>query len=360
MGRRGRARLRTGAVLERGPAPHRDRDDRRRATAWGDLTTRVGRATWLESGLRVTRLAAGRVYAEPRVGLRREGETARAGAYSWRVAAGGYQQFVNQFDLATTMPVALVPSLRFWLPADGTRGVPTSWHLVTEGVWRPTPDWEVRAEVYGKWQPVLLTFDYGTLFGGTAPMTSETFVQRARGHAAGAGARVERRVALFARPSRLGVSYDGGIAQRTFPSRFGGTRQPTPWLEPHRAQASFEIDATSALVVALRARGVWGRRWALRQGFYDLLGPSTAGAGLPLSDPGRMGRPSIIEADLGARWTRALAGAQAELGLSAQNLFDRRNVMDYGLRREQESGRYVMVPRYLPGRQIAVTLRIAP
>jgi len=332
-----------------------------RATAWGDLTSRLGASLWLESGLRVTRLEADRVFAEPRVALRREGESTRLGPYTWRLAFGGYHQFVNQFDVATTMPVAVVPSLRFWWPTDGARGVPLSWHASAEGVLRPAAGWELRAEVYGKWQPVLLAFDYGVLFDGTSTLTGDAFAQRARGRVAGVGLRAQRSTTMFSRPTRLALSYDGGMAQRTFPSRFGGAMQPTPWLEPHRALASMEFEPSTNTVLAVRTRGVWGRSWALRQNFYDLLGLSAAGAGLSLDDPGSSSRPAIVETDIGARWTRAVVGARVEIGLAAQNVFDRRNVLDFGLRRASvDVSRYEMVPRHLPGRQFTVTLRVAP
>lgn len=332
-----------------------------RATLWGDLTSRVGSSMWLESGLRVTRLDGGRVFAEPRLALRREGESASLGPYSWRLAFGGYHQFVNHFDVATTMPVALLPSLRFWWPSDGARGVPLSWHASAEGVLRPADGWELRAELYSKWQPVLLAIDYGVLFDAPSTLTSDAFAQRARGQVAGIGLRVQRSTEVFSRPTRLALSYDGGMARRTFPSRFGGGFQPAPWLEPHRALASIEYEPAAHTVVALRTRGVWGRSWALRQSYYDLLGLSTAGAGLTLDDPGAMSRPAIIETDVGARWTRSIGTARVELGVAAQNLFDRRNVLDFGLRRAAvDVARYEMVPRHLPGRQFTVTMRIAP
>jgi hypothetical protein len=46
------------------------------------------------------------------------------------------------------------------------------------------------------------------------------------------------------------------------------------------------------------------------------------------------------------------------------NALDRRNVLDFGLRRASASpgdgAAYTMVPRYLPGRQPVLTLRLTP
>ena len=162
-------------------------------------------------------------------------------------------------------------------------------------------------------------------------------------------------------PTRFSVSVDGGLARRTYPSRFGGTMQPTPWLEPLRALVTVEVEPARGLVLAARTRGVWGRTWALRQTYYDLFGASGADTGLRLDRPGTMGRPAIIDADLGATWTHDFGAIRSVIGASLQNAFDRRNVLDYGLRRTAAGSiMFEMVPRYLPGRQVALTVRIAP
>lgn len=334
-----------------------------RGTVWGEGTRRIGDHHWVDVGLRVTQLEAGGSYAEPRAALRAEGEQSGLGAYTWRLSAGGYRQFVNQFDVATTMPVALVPSVRFWLPASTATGVPLAWHAAFEALIRPRTGWELRAEAYGKWQPTLLAFDYGALFDSAASqvaLTPSRYVQTARGYAAGAGVRAQHDSRVASVPVRAALSFDAGIARRTAPSRFGGTMQSTPWLEPWRALLSLETEPLRGVVLAARTRGVWGRTWALRQTYYDLFGASSAGSGLPLDAPGEMRRPAIVDVDLGATWTRAIGASRVTVGASLQNAFDRRNVLDFGLRQTVSQGTYDMVPRYLPGRQFALTLRVAP
>jgi len=336
-----------------------------RGTAFLDATWRLGQHTWLESGLRVTQLETGRTYAEPRLALRADGETAAGRGWAWRLAGGGYHQFVNQFDVATTSPIGLVPSVRFWLPADGARGVPMAWHLAAEGVVRPWRGWELRGEAYGKWQPTILAFDYGALFAtgdtNTGPLsTADAFVAEARGDAVGGGVRVVYDAEARSVPLRLEAGYDAGRSRRTFPSRFGGSLQPAPWVEPHRALLSAEWRPGAGLVLAARGRGVWGRRWALRQAFYDLFGATAAGAGLPIDAPGDMRRPAILDLDVGVTWERRLGSTHVALGASMLNALDRRNVLDFGLRREGASAAYTMVPRFLPGRQPVLTLRLTP
>lgn len=335
------------------------RATRSRAAAHAQLARRVGERVHVEAGARVTALAGeGRAYAEPRVAVRADGEGDRLGAWAWRVAAGEYRQFVSQLDVAALGPSAIVPSVRFWLPTDAGTGVPRAQHLAAEGVVSPWPGWSVRAEAYAKRLPTLLAFDYAALMeagGETA------FAGRARGEAYGAGVRVARAGAAL----RIEGGYDWGTSRRTFPSRFGGARQPVPWNEPHRALLA--LDATPAaagwrlpagLQASLRVRGVWGRTWALRQAYYDLLSVHSAGAGLPIDAPGESTRPPVYEADVGASWGRALAGGgRVEVGASVLNVLDRRNVLDYALV-ARESGGWARVPRTLVGAQPTVFVRI--
>ncbi len=80
-------------------------------------------------------------------------------------------------------------------------------------------------------------------------------------------------------------------------------------------------------------------------------------SGLPVSMPGQMTRPAIIDADFGATYSRVVYGRRIELGASVLNIIDRRNVLDYALRREA-TGSYQMVPRFMPQRQASLTLRV--
>jgi hypothetical protein len=334
-----------------------------RLAAWGDVTWPLGGAVFVETGLRVTQLETGRTYAEPRVALRREG--GEATPWAWRIAGGGYHQFVSQFDMATTAPMAFVPSVRFWLPMDGRGPVATAWHTSAEAVVRPGARWEFRAEGYARWQPVIPTLDYGALFdagSAAAPVvTMDAFVRAARGRAAGLGVRALHDGVVGGLPLRVELSYDVGAAQRSFPSRFGGRQQPVPWLEPQRAQVAIDARPVRGLVAALRARGVFGRPWALRQAYYDLFGAAPMSAGLPIDDPGMMRRPALYDLDLGVSYERRVAGARVTVGASVTNVLNRANVLDYGLVRDAAAAAtYAMVPRLMPGRMPSVTLRITP
>jgi hypothetical protein len=334
-----------------------------RGVLYADVTAQLRATLFADVGLRVTQLQSGRSFAEPRIALR--GESARAHVpWSWRLSAGGYHQFVTQFDVASTMPVAFVPSVRFWLPADGSAPVAQAWHVAAEGVWRPAAGWEVRGESYEKWMPTIPMFDYGAMYDDAgaptagALTTASQFIGRGSGRAAGAGVRVIRDARVAAGHWRHEVAYDAGFAERRFPSRFGGALQPPPWLEPHRVLVASELSPWRSLTVAARARGVFGRSWALRQVYYDLFSAAPTLSGLPIDMPGRMRRPAAVDVDVGATWRTRVAGAAVEFGVSVTNVIDRANVLDYGLRRQGDGVGYDMVPRFMPGRQSVATLQL--
>lgn len=324
----------------------------------------LGPALQLETGVRVTQLQTGRTYAEPRLALR--GESRAPGVpWSWRVAGGGYHQFVSQFDVASTMPVALIPSLRFWLPADATTPVAQAWHLAGEGVWRPAAGWEVRGEAYARRHGVLPMLDYGVMFptakaGATTDgiPVAHSFVTASSGWARGGGVRVVRDQSIGATQWRTEVGYDVAWAARRFPSRFGNTRQAPPWLEPQRFSVASELSLANGLRAVVRGRSIHERPWALRQSYYDLFGAAPDGAGLPIDMPGAMRRPALTELDVGLSWTRRWGGAEVEIAATVLNVTDRANVLDYSLRREGTTGAFAMVPRFLPGRQPTVAVMV--
>jgi hypothetical protein len=283
---------------------------------------------------------------------------------------------VNQFDVATSNPTALVPSVRFWLPASGRDDVATAYHLAAEGVITPAGAWQLRGEVYGKWQPTILAFDYGVLLNQDTllplAVPPSAYVSAARGEAYGAGLRAIRDGWITwtgwsdrsrGLPVRVEAGYDFGVSRRTFPSRFGGSLQPTPWNEPHRALVSVEARPRDGFVLALRSRGTWGRRWALRQSYYDLLAVGDLGDGLPIGNPGDATRPAILETDLGVTWSTRVGPWRAEFGAAVQNVFNRRNVLDYSLFRPVDvatEAAYDQVARYLPGAMPSLSVRLQP
>ncbi len=348
-----------------------------RIAGHAEVKRRLGSRHWVDAGIRVTQLMnAGRAYLEPRLALRADGESEEFGPWAWRISTGVYRQYVNQFDVAASNPTALVPSVRFWLPTDGRENVATAYHLSGEGVITPAGRWQLRGEWYMKLQPTILAFDYGVLLNRDTllPLVvpPSAYVATASGHAYGVGLRAVRDGYLRwngwsdrsnGLPVRVEAGYDFGVSRRTFPSRFDGQLQPTPWNEPHRALMSLEVRPLGGWVFAARSRGTWGRTWGLRQSYYDLLTVGDLGDGLPITAPGDAPRPAILETDIGITWTAQMGPWRAEVGAAVQNVFNRRNVLDYSLFRASAAASdasYVQMPRYLPGALPSLSVRILP
>ena len=326
-----------------------------RVAAFATDRLQLSGRTTLEAGLRMTWVPdRAAVYAEPRIAVRYDAERGPVGPYAVRLAAGLYRQFVNQFDVTSVGPSAIVPSVRFWLPVDASLVPPRALHLAVEGFVTPAPGWTVRAETYYKHLPHLLALDYSTLLdhgaGFEADAAQASFIGTARGFAYGGGLRLERETGRV----RYGVGYDYSLSRRTFPSRFDGRTQPTPWNQPHRVQLSADLDLGAGFVTRLRGRGVWGRTWGYRQAYYDFLG--FHGASTLVGLPGDRTLPALYELDLGVGYSRRVARTNVALTLDVLNVLDRANVLDYSLRPVGEE--VETVERVGLGIQPVVTLRV--
>ncbi len=327
-----------------------------RVAAFVNDRFQVSRRVTLDGGLRLTWVPdRSAVYAEPRLAVRYDAAPNAATPYAIGLGAGLYRQFVNQFDVTSVGPSALVPSVRFWLPVDASLVPPQALHLTAEGFVVPAPGWTLRGETYYKHLPHLLALDYGVLLnyqeGVGAEAEQAAFIGDARGYAYGGGARIEREGDRL----RFTLGYDYSLSRRTFPSRFNERTQPAPWNQPHRLQASADFDLGSGFAVRMRGRGVWGRTWGYRQAYYDFLLVHASGplVGLPEDDT----LPALYELDLGLGYSRQVAGTNVAVRFDVLNVLDRANVLDYSLRPVGEN-EYDTIARTGFGIQPVLTLRI--
>lgn len=322
----------------------------------------IGRHVTFEGGVRTTMIGSGDIYIEPRAAVRVDAVAPLVGPWSARFAGGLHRQYVDQFELTTVGPSALVPEVRFWLPSDGSLEPARARHLALELAARPHPTFEIRAEVYGKWLDRILALDYGVLtaaHAGTADeVDQDAFIGVASGKAHGGGVRLEwedgRR--------RLNAGYDWTVSERTFPSRFGGSAQPTPWSEPHRLDLAGRLPIAGGWAVEVESGTVWGRSWALRRAYYDFLTLHGTDGGPEIGLPGNDRLPTLRQLDLGASWLGRLAGGPlAELRIEALNLGPTQ-ILDYSLARmdgPNGSAPYQRLPRHLPGTALMFSLRLA-
>ena len=323
----------------------------------------LGLGTVIEPGLRLTYLPNREtVYAEPRLAVRHDASAGALGEIAVRLAGGLYRQYVNQLDVTSSGVTALVPTSIVWLPLDGDLSPPRAIHVAADVLIMPAPTWSISAEVFRKWQQRLLVLDYaGIAERGPSTSPSPLFDQRhfmtaALGDVRGASLRVQRTGRIVS-PD---VAYSYVRAQRRYPDRFGGTMQPVPWNTPHRVTADLTAKVSEEVQLLANWEGGWGRKWALRQSYYDYLAyqlPEAVTAPFDLQDPSAAEAPSYRRLDLGLSLTTRWTGFEAEFRVFATNVMNRRNVYDFTLQPEASDMR--AVARTLPGRHLFFSLHLS-
>jgi len=320
----------------------------------------LGAETTADVGLRWTYLPAQDVvFAEPRVNLRHRGSYTGLGDVSARVGAGLYRQFVNRFDLSSASPTSVVPSVRFWLPVGEAHAPPTAYHFTAGLTARPTTAWTVEVEGYYKHQPHLLALDYGTVQPASEGTQLQSALSRPRAIGTAHG---------FAYGGGLAVTHDGpwvdgtvhyefSAAQRTFPSRFDGRLEPTPWNQPHRLTATADVTLTGALSAHLSWHGIWGRTWAFRNVYYDRLRTGTPALDpYDLDDPSAHVLPAHTALGLGVSYAYSWQGVTLQARADVSNVLDRQNVFDWGL--QPTASGFTKTARTLPGRRPTMSITV--
>ncbi len=294
-----------------------------RVAQFTNVQQQLGTNVQLDAGLRLTWVPTfATVYGEPRIALSGEQFT-NSGSVAWRVATGVYRQFITQYDLPAIGPTSVVPGIRFWLPVDGTIRPSEAYHTAGEMVWRTNSGWEVRTETYAKWLPAIPALDYSVLLGAGGAMPYDApqsmFIGTSAGRTLGAGVRIARDRTRY----RAQVGVDVGSSQRTFPGRFDGLAQTTPWNESQRLITALEWRPAPGLSLSGQSRSVFGRGWALRRAYYDL-----AVDGLPVSAPGNDRLPTLHEVDVGLAQDIQVGRVRTAVQLTILNAFARANVVD--------------------------------
>ena len=339
-----------------------------RVAAVAEGRHRIGARWTAEPGLRITaRGESGDVLAEPRLAVRYDALPGdrlaglRLDGVAARLAVGAYRQFASRVELATFGPSALVPDVAVWLPADGTLPPPSALHAAGEVLWQPTAAWTARLEGYAKSTARVYAFDYDALFRPGDPLASQAdFLRSEQGRSAGVGVRVERRARTWA--GSAGVSL--ARADRRAEDRFGGAWVSAPWAEPLRATLGLDVLALgrrdAGLLLRARALGVWGRPWALRRAYYDVLPARGIDAfgGVGFGTPGADRLSPLLLVDAGVSYSGTVTGAQIEVAFDVANVLDRRNVLDWSLQPEAGGGARA-VTRTLSGRQPSFRVRVS-
>lgn len=329
--------------------------------------TALGLGTTLTAGTRLTYLAPQRtVFWEPRLSVRYDRSTSSIGPFAARLAGGLYRQYVMQSELSNDGPMAVVPSMQFWLPLDASLPPPRAYHTAAEALLMPSDAWSLRLETFYKWQPRTLQIDYAALVRAEplqdAQMAPATvFERQAEFMAAGVGRAYG--VALHVQREGERVSANGSIelqrAQRQYPGRFEERFVPVPWEQPVRARSDVEVRLVRGLYAVGSWEGVWGRSWALRRAYYDyaaLTQDASTIEGLDVHRPGDQVLAPLSRFDLGLRAERSVRGVTVELRTHVVNVFDRANAFDWSLTTSGSVPRRHV--RTLPGRRLFVLLGV--
>jgi hypothetical protein len=151
---------------------------------------------------------------------------------------------------------------------------PRAYHLAAEAALWPAAHWTVEASAYYKAQPRLLALDFPALSADSAAapapgdeQAQADFIGAVRGRAYGGTARVRWHDARFS----AGAAYAVSHAERAVPSRFDGRMVPVPGNAPHALALDVAVRLGGGLRAGAGWHGAWGRRWALRQAYYDYV-----------------------------------------------------------------------------------------
>ena len=306
------------------------------------------------------------IFAEPRFSIRTDFPETNLGSITAGLSAGIYRQFINQFDLTNAGPTSIVPSTRFWVPADFTTDVPKAYHIRPEVLVEPSATLSIRFDSFYKWNPTILTPDYHALLdaqnGNGLPFTDQSgFITSGKRYSYGTGVRVEK----YFPESLLEVnaSYHYSFSKMRINDRFDDQYVRTPWNQPHVVQAGMDWNATSSLSINAEWQSIWGRAWAFRRAYYDYLSVAHSTHQFGMFDFGSPSNDLLSpyhQLDIGLNYRLKLPSLNLLLGVNLINALDRKNELEKrvinGLPddpRTSENIEYL----YLPGFTPSVSLR---
>jgi len=351
-----------------------------RLVVFAEETLTPSKTLTITAGSRFTYLSShSRVYSEPRLSLQYHTSPGTGKALLIRGATGIYSQFLNQFDISTISPSALVSSTRFWMPVDKTLSPPRAYHIALDMGLQMHMHWFLRAEAYYKHQPRLFRINYPDLWKldpvsidaeeATVISTQTEFVTTTKGKAYGVALMLERDTPVLATSLR----YEHNIAKRQYGFRDGMRMEPVPWSEPQRLEFAMTARPHSALRLTSQWRGSWGRVWGFRQSYYDFLG-SDASEDLSFEEfdflyPTDFLQPTkgihrlnaFQQLDVGIVLHRPLGNGTVQIRLDILNVANRQNEANRNLVEEvleDNIRRLYPETRYLLPRTVSMSVRM--
>ncbi|MDR8390361.1 TonB-dependent receptor [Aliifodinibius sp. S!AR15-10] len=328
----------------------------------------LGYQTNFKAGTRFTYIPSIRqLFAEPRLSLQYDTPETSLGYFSAKISTGIYRQFINQFDVTSVGPSAIVPSNRFWVPADYSTDVPKAYHINSELLLEPTEHLALRWEGYYKWHPKILALDYHALLQTPDSPTDHfedqnNFIVTGKSYTYGTGLSISQFFESL--QAEMTLSYQYMLAKQRIPNRFDDNYVETPWNHPHKLSAGLNWNITGGLTTTVRWQSIWGRAWAFKRAYYDYL---TIHQNQSKFGPYNVTSPSddtlspFHQLDLGLSYGHSFGESSMRIQVDLINLLNRKNVLENQIVPQPTTGtgtEYGIQERKLPGFTPSVSIEL--
>ncbi len=306
------------------------------------------------------------IYAEPRLSVQFDQPESSIGYWSAKVSGGLYRQFINEYQITNSGPTSVVPSFAIWSLSD-EENIPKAWHMNGSYLVEPNATTSLKLDLYYKWQPVTNITSY-TRLNSESPQSINNsmrneiraFAETTNMKAFGVGFKFNQE--FLNSKLKLKAGYDFSYSQIDMNTQFG-RKMTTPWNEPHRTQLRVLLWMIPDLAVTAKWQGIWGRKWAFRQSYYNFLQyrsteiPSEFSFNSPENDT----LSPFQQVDLSFIYQPTIGKADLELRLELLNILNRKNTLEKYLQPVQQEGgqrRYEVRNRNLPGFHPSVSLEV--
>lgn len=302
------------------------------------------------------------LYGEPRVSVQFDNPDSEIGYWSAKLSGGLYRQFINEYSITNTGASAVVPSFSIWSHA-GSADIPKAYHLAGSWYAAFSEESTLRVEAFYKWKPVTNITSYSNLITGAELDRAEVsaFAESTEMTALGGSIRVSRSF-LNGRYSVL-AGYDYSFTRLNMESQFGKT-VPAPWSEPHRAQFRAMWRFASDVTVAGKWQGIWGRKWAYRESYYNFLQVVEEPAAISqfqFGSPEKDRLRPFSQVDLSLIYKPSAGRTDLEMRLDFINILNRKNPLDQNLLPVIDDGKitgYETSERTMPGFYPSVSVQV--
>lgn len=298
-----------------------------------------------------------KIFAEPRLSLQYDRPGTSIGYFSGKISTGIYRQFINQFDVTSVGPSAIVPSNRFWVPTDYSTDVPKAYHLDTELLVEPTENLALRWEGFYKWQPTILALNYHALLSTPTSATDHyedqtNFIVSGKSYTYGSGLSISQFIEPWKMEATL--SYQYTLSKRQIPNRFDDRYMESPWNYPHKLMASVNWNIAAGLTTTLRWQSIWGRSWAFKRAYYDYLTihqNQTQFGSYSVSSPSDDLLSPFHQLDVGISYGHTFGAQTIRLRADFINVLDRKNTLEKQIVPQSTNNEpeYTIQERRLPG-----------